>query len=73
MSGKKFAIIGLVVVLVLGGSAFGIYTWKMNAVAFWGISLPMQGVEAEQRDRWVETFEEIAVEEVVVKRIVEDK
>jgi hypothetical protein len=71
MSGKKFAIIGLVVVLVLGGSAFGIYTWKMNAVAFWGISLPMQGVEAEQRDRWVETFEEIAVEEVVVKRIVE--
>ncbi len=34
MSGKKFAIIGLVVVLVLGGSAFGIYTWKMNAVAF---------------------------------------
>ena len=71
MSGKKFAIIGLVVVLVLGGSAFGIYTWKMNAVAFWGISLPMQGVEAEQRDRWVETFEEIAAEEVVLQKIVE--
>lgn len=71
MTGKKFAIIGLVVVLVLGGSAFGVYTWKMNAVAFWGVSLPMQGVEAEQRDQWVETFEEIAVEEAVVKKIVE--
>ena len=71
MTGKKFAIIGLVVVLVLGGAAFGIYTMKMNAVAFWGVSLPMQGVEAEQRDRWVETFEEIAVEEAVVKKIVE--
>lgn len=71
MTGKKFAIIGLVVVLVLGGSAFGVYTWKMNAVAFWGVSLPMQGVEAEQRDRWVETFEEIAAEEAVVKKIVE--
>ena len=71
MAGKKFAIIGLVVVLVLGGSAFGVYTWKMNAVAFWGVSLPMQGVEAEQRDRWVETFEEIAAEEAVVKKIVE--
>jgi hypothetical protein len=71
MAGKKFAIIGLVVVLVLGGSAFGVYTWKMNAVAFWGVSLPMQGVEAEQRDQWVETFEEIAAEEAVVKKIVE--
>ena len=71
MSGKKLAIIGLLAVLVLGGSAFGIYTWKMNAVAFWGISLPMKGVEAEQRDRWVETFEEIAAEEVVLQKIVE--
>ena len=71
MSGKKLAIIGLLAVLVLGGSAFGIYTWKMNAVAFWGISLPMKGVEAEQRDRWVETFEEIATEEVVLQKIVE--
>ncbi len=32
----------------------------------------MKGVEAEQRDRWVETFEKIAVEEVVVKRIVQE-
>jgi len=71
MSGKKLAIIGLLAVLVLGGSAFGLYTWKMNAVAFWGISLPMKGVEAEQRDRWVETFEEIAAEEVVLQKIVE--
>ena len=71
MSGKKLAIIGLLAVLVLGGSAFGVYTWKMNAVAFWGISLPMKGVEAEQRDRWVETFEEIAAEEVVLQKIVE--
>lgn len=71
MSGKKLAIIGLLAVLVLGSSAFGIYTWKMNAVAFWGISLPMKGVEAEQRDRWVETFEEIAAEEVVLQKIVE--
>ena len=71
MCGKKLAIIGLLAVLVLGGSAFGIYTWKMNAVAFWGISLPMKGVEAEQRDRWVETFEEIAAEEVVLQKIVE--
>ena len=72
MSRKKLAIIGLIVVLVLGGSAFGIYTWKMNAVAFQGISLPMKGVEAEQRDRWLEMFEKIAVEEVVVKRIVQE-
>ncbi|MDB4623830.1 hypothetical protein OAE47_00325 [Akkermansiaceae bacterium] len=71
MSGKKLAIIGLLAVLVLGGSAFGIHTWKMNAVAFRGISLPMKGVEAEQRDRWVETFEEIAAEEVVLQKIVE--
>ena len=72
MSGKKLAIIGLVVVLVLGGSAFGIYTWRMNAVAFQGISLPMKGAEAEQRDRWVEMFEKIAVEEVVVRTIVQE-
>lgn len=72
MGGKKFAIIGLVVVLVLGGAAFGIYTMKMNAVAFQGISLPMKGVESEQRDRWVEAFEKIAGEEVVVKRIVQE-
>ena len=71
MGGNKFTIIGLVVVLVLGGAAFGIYTMKMNAVAFQGISLPMKGVEAEQRDRWVETFEEIAAEEVVLQKIVE--
>ena len=72
MSRKKLAIIGLVVVLVLGGSAFGIYTLRMNKVAFQGISLPMKGVESEQRDRWVEMFEKIAVEEVVVKRIVQE-
>ena len=72
MSRKKLAIIGLVVVLVLGGSAFGIYTLRMNKVAFQGISLPMKGVEAEQRDRWLEMFEKIAVEEVVVKRIVQE-
>ena len=72
MSRKKLAIIGLVVILVLGCSAFGIYTWKMNAVAFQGISLPMKGVEAEQRDRWLEMFEKIAAEEVVVKRIVQE-
>lgn len=71
MSGKKLAIIGLLAVLVLGGSAFGLYSWKMNSVAFQGISLPMKGVEAEQRDRWVETFEEIAAEEVVLQKIVE--
>ena len=72
MSGKKLAIIGLVVVLVLGGSAFGIYSWKMNAIAFQGISLSMKGVEAEQRGRWLEMFEKIAAEEVVVKRIVQE-
>ena len=72
MNGKKFAIIGLVVVLVLGGSVFGVYTWRLNAVAFEGISLPMKGVESEQRDRWVGAFEKIAGNEVFVKRIVQE-
>ena len=70
MSGKKLAIIGLLAVLVLGGSAFGIYTWKMTQDDFRGFSLPMKGIEAEQRDRWVESFEKIAGEEV--KRIVQE-
>ena len=72
MGGKKFTIIGLVVVLVLGGSVFGVYTWRLNLFAFEGISLPMRGVENEQRDRWVEAFEKIAGAEVVVKRIVQE-
>ena len=32
----------------------------------------MQGVEAGQRDRWVDAFEKIVVEGVVVKRIVQE-
>jgi hypothetical protein len=32
----------------------------------------MKGVEAEQRDRWLEMFEKIAVEELVVKKIVQE-
>ena len=72
MNGKKFAIIGLVVVLVLGGSVFGVYTLRLNLFAFEGISLPMKGVESEQRDRWVEAFEKIAGNEVFVKRIVQE-
>lgn len=71
MSGKKLAIIGVVMVLVLGGGAFGVYSWKMNSVAFQGISLPMQGVPDEARDKWVEMFEKISEEETVLKVIVE--
>ncbi len=72
MSGKKLAIFGLVAVLILGGAAFGVYTWKMNAVAFQGTSLPVKGIDGAIRDRWLESFEKIIAEEVVIKKIAEE-
>jgi len=69
MSGKKLAIIGLAFVLILGGAAFGLYTWKMSSPAFQGISLPTQDVEDEVRERWVESLKKIAEEEAVIKAI----
>lgn len=71
MSSKKLVMIGLLVVLLLGGGAFGVYTMKINASSYRAMALPVQGQSKEVCKEWVEKMEEIAAQEAFLKWVVE--
>ena len=71
MSGKKIAVIGVILVLILGGGLFGVHSINQNKETFQGISLPLQGVSDEQRERWLGLLDDAMKKEEVLKVIVE--
>lgn len=71
MSSKKIAMIGILVVLLLGGGAFGVYTMKMNAASYRAMVLPVNGQPKEICKEWESTLQEIVENDEFLKWAVE--
>ena len=66
MNGKKLAIIGIFLVLLLGGAAFGLYVMKMNAASFMGMGVDVSEQPEEVRLAWEDRFQKAVVREDVL-------
>lgn len=71
MSRKNFVVIAIFLVLLLGGGAFGLYTWKMNSASFRGIRIDIKGQTEETAKSWEKQFQEAAVREDVLKWVLD--
>ena len=49
MNKKTFLVTAILGLILVGGSGFGFYTWKMNANSFKGIAIPLKGLNGGNR------------------------
>ncbi|YCM44337.1 hypothetical protein V2O64_23820 [Verrucomicrobiaceae bacterium 227] len=72
MNSKKLVTIAIVVILLLGGAAFGLYTMKKNAPSFRGIGINVKGQPEEVCQDWEAKLKEAVSHDDVLKWVVEN-
>ncbi len=71
MSSRILAIGAIVIMLLLGGAGFAVYTMKMNKPVERWVAFPLGGLGEPQRQAWVNEWAAISDDDEILRRVVQ--
>jgi hypothetical protein len=73
MNSRMLAVGAIVLMLLLGGTGFALYNWKMNTEIQRLVLFPLDGMAEDARSKWVDEWSDLSDDETVLANVVKEE